>query len=279
MPDLPVKMQMDAALAISAKPTTMLRPSPSVGLRHDNCVLASLPDAELTAIRRHLQVVSLPPGTPLQHHDFGLDHVYFPHQGVVSLLAVTPNGETIETASTGRAGALCPILESEQLDTLLCTIAPRPLLASRISVGRLRAVLGDSDVLGPALEACREALLLQLRQNLVCNGRHSVELRLARWLLETADRLEVDVIPATQEHVSQRLGVRRTTVTLLASKLQDMGAIRWGRSRIDILDRRRLAGMTCTCYDALGEKTRALLASAHPLRPGGDFVNLKTDTW
>jgi CRP-like cAMP-binding protein len=266
MADLPVKIPLNGALAASERSSAMLYPRLGPARGHENHVLAGLPEEELSAIRRHLQLVSLPPGTPLQHHDFGLDHVYFPHQGVISLLAVTPNGETIETASTGRAGALCPILATEQLDNLIGTIASGPVLASRIALGRLQAVLGDTKALGRALEACREALLLQLRQNLVCNGRHSVELRLARWLLETADRLEAEVIPATQEHVSQRLGVRRTTVTLLASKLQDIGAIRWGRSRIDILDRRRLGSMTCTCYDALGDKTRTLLSPGRPPR-------------
>jgi hypothetical protein len=47
--------------------------------------------------------------------------------------------------------------------------------------------------------------------------------------------------------------VRRTTVTLLASKLQETGAIRWGRSRVEILDRARLESMACSCYAALRE--------------------------
>jgi CRP-like cAMP-binding protein len=110
-------------------------------------------------------------------------------------------------------------------------------------------------------------MLLQLRQNVVCNGRHAVEHRLARWLLETADRLEAEMIPVTQEHVSQRLGVRRTTVTLLASKFQDIGAIRWGRSRIEIVDRPRLGTMACSCYRALHDRTQALLALG-PTAPG-----------
>jgi CRP-like cAMP-binding protein len=251
------------AHARGERPSALMAPGRGAPHRHDNHVLAGLPAAELNEIQRHIQIVALPPGAVLQHHDFGLDHVYFPPQGVVSLLTVTPDGETIEAVSAGRASAVCPILESEQLDSLLCTTAVGPLPVSRIPVGRLREATAASAGLGRALEACREMLLLQLRQNLVCNGRHAVEHRLARWLLETADRLEAETIPATQEHVSQRLGVRRTTVTLLASKLQDVGAIRWGRSRIDILDRLRLDAVTCTCYGALRDRTRRLFAPKH----------------
>jgi CRP-like cAMP-binding protein len=133
--------------------------------------------------------------------------------------------------------------------------------ASRITNAQLQIAQRDSEALDLAMRRSREMLLLQLRQNIVCGGLHPVEQRLSRWLLEATDRLESDVLPilATQEHVAQRLGVRRTTVTLLASKLQDAGAIHWGRSRVEIIDRQRLEGMACSCYAALRERLRALI--------------------
>lgn len=224
--------------------------------RPDNRILASLPAAELGALAHHLQLVSLPAGALFRHPDAALDHVYFPHQGVMSLLATTSVGQTIEVASAGRDGAICPILSPEPHDALLTTLAHGPMRVSRIPMARLHAVLPQTAALRPALEACREALLLQLRQNLVCCGLHPVEHRLARWLLEAADRLGTEMVPATQEHVAQRLGVRRTTVTLLASKLQESGAIRWGRSRVQVLDRSRLGSMACDCYPTLRKRMR-----------------------
>jgi CRP-like cAMP-binding protein len=222
--------------------------------RPDNHVLAGLPPAELALLAQHLQLVTLPTGTLLRDQEAGHDYVYFPHQGVISLLATTSSGETIEAASAGRGGAVCPILPSQPCDGLLTAIAHGPLRASRLPAARLHALIAPGSALGAAMDACRQALLLQLRQNLVCCGLHSVEHRLARWILETVDRLESEVVPATQEHVAQRLGVRRTTVTLLASKLQDSGAIRWGRSRAQVLDRGRLEAMSCSCYAVLRER-------------------------
>jgi CRP-like cAMP-binding protein len=203
----------------------------------------------------------LTPGTVLQHQDHPAEYVYFPHEGIVSLLAMTPEGQTVEAGSVGRSGAVCPVHTSNAGEGFLTAVA---LEKSRIAVAQLQAVRVESKPLNEALRACREGLLLQLRQNIVCGGLHSVEHRLARWLLETADRLETDAMPIriTQEHVAQRLGVRRTTVTLLASKLQGANAIRWGRSRVEILDRTLLESRACTCYAALRERTSTLLPAA-----------------
>jgi CRP-like cAMP-binding protein len=249
----------ELASSLARGDALLLRP----GHRPDNRVLASLAPPEFDLLARHLQVVSLPAGPLLGHADAPLDHVYFPHQGMMSLLATAPNGETIEVASAGRDGAQCPI-SSPPSDGVLSATAHGPLRASRISAARLHAVMAQSTEISAAMDACREALLLQLRQNLICCGLHAVEHRLARLLLETADRLESEVVPATQEHVAQRLGVRRTTVTLLASKLQDGGAIRWGRSRVQILDRDRLETMACGCYAALRQRMPAPRPAATP---------------
>jgi CRP-like cAMP-binding protein len=240
---------------------------PAGGIHHHhNRLLASLPQPDLAVLSRHLHVVTLQGGAVLQHQDQALDYVYFPHDGLVSLLAITPEGGTIEAASVGRGGAVCPLHKTGPDHAFLTAVAQGPMRVSRIAVAQLRTAQSESDALDRALRACREELLLQLRQNLVCGGLHAVEQRLSRWLLEAADRLESDIvlIPATQEQVGQRLGVRRTTVTLLASKLQEAGAIRWGRSRVEILDRARLEAMACSCYAALRECASPLLPADPP---------------
>jgi CRP-like cAMP-binding protein len=248
------------AAGVGERPAGRLPESAGVR-RHENRVLGSLPQADLALLARHLHVVTLQPGAVLQHQDHPLDHVYFPHDGLVSLLATTPEGGTIEAASVGRGGAVCPLHKSDLHDGFLTAVAQATMRVSRVAAAQLQAALTEIGALDRALRACREALLLQLRQNLVCGGLHAVEQRLSRWVLEAADRQESDVFPivATQEHVAQRLGVRRTTVTLLASKLQDAGAIRWGRSRVEIVDRTRLESMACSCYASLRDRMAPLL--------------------
>ncbi len=255
--------------AASAGPDRSRLGQPGTARRHDNRVLAGLPQADLALLARHLHVVSLAAGAILQHQDHPLDYVYFPHEGLISLLATTPDGGTIEAASVGRSGAVCPLHRSDTQDCFLTAVAQGAMRASRIAAAQLQTAQEESEALGRALRAWRHSLLLQLRQNIVCGGLHPVEQRLSRWLLEAADRLESDVLPilATQEHVAQRLGVRRTTVTLLASKLQDVGAIRWGRSRVEILDRARLEAMACSCYGILRERMNTLVPADASVPP------------
>jgi CRP-like cAMP-binding protein len=195
-----------------------------------------------------------------RHQELSLGHVYFPHQGMISLLGATSDGETIEVASAGRDAALCPLLDTGVGEAIV--IAQGAQSVSRVAVEGLRSVLRESETLRRALDPCREDLLRQVRQNLVCGGLHSVERRLPRWLLEAADRMQTDVIPITQEQVGRRLGVRRTTVTLVARKIQEMSAIRWSRSRVSILDRALLAPLACSCYTA--RRGRKATATPYP---------------
>ena len=271
MPDSTIKGGQQPATAAADRMVGLPAAGAAIVRRHENRVLASLPPAELALLSRHLHVVALQPGAVLQHQDHPLDYIYFPHEGLVSLLAMTPNGETVEAGSLGRAGAVCPILKSDVRNGFLTAVAQSAMRVSRMAVAQLALAQRDCETFGRALHACREALLLQLRQNIVCGGLHPVEQRLSRWLLEGADRLESDIIPipVTQEHVAQRLGVRRTTVTLLTSRLQEAGAIRWGRSRVEILDRRRLETMACGCYPALRERVNALLPPPHAVAAKG----------
>ena len=94
-------------------------------------------------------------------------------------------------------------------------------------------------------------MLIQFQLGSACNALHPVEARMARWLLQFRDRIDHDVLPLTQRALSQILGVRRTTVTLLMGKLRASGAIRSDqRGRIEI-DRSRLAAAACECHGSM----------------------------
>jgi hypothetical protein len=93
-----------------------------------------------------------------------------------------------------------------------------------------------------------DLLLAHVQQSVACNALHTLEARLCRWLLQTHDCMDGDVIPLTQEYLGQMLGVRRTTVTIAARLLQSAGLIRYRRGHIQILDRATLEDITCECY-------------------------------
>jgi DNA-binding transcriptional MocR family regulator len=94
-------------------------------------------------------------------------------------------------------------------------------------------------------------MLIQFQLGAACNALHPVEARMARWLLHFRDRIDHDVLPLTQEALSQILGVRRTTVTQLMHNLRASGAIRSDRRGQIEVDRSRLAAAACECHGTM----------------------------
>jgi len=176
-----------------------------------NRFLAALPPHDFSLLAPHLRTITLERGVML--HDVGeeIEHVYFPHTGMVSLVAVMQSGATVETATIGRGG-----------------------------------VIGASAALG--IVRYNDLLLAQIQQSVACNALHALEARLCRWLLQTHDCVDGDAIPLTQEFLGQMLGVRRTTVTIAARLLQSAGLIRYRRGLIHIVDRAALEEIACECY-------------------------------
>jgi len=107
-----------------------------------------------------------------------------------------------------------------------------------------------------------EMLLIQVQQTAACNALHPVEARLSRSLLQARDRLESNTIKLTHEFLSQMLGVRRTTVTVVANMLQQAGLIRYHRGHIEIIDRRGLEARACECYEAIRRHIEEVSAAA-----------------
>jgi CRP-like cAMP-binding protein len=102
--------------------------------------------------------------------------------------------------------------------------------------------------------------MMMVQQTAGCNALHTLETRLCRWLLQTRDRNDSDVLPLTQEFLSQMLGVRRTTLTLIASNLQKAGMIRYRRGKIEILDRGALETQACECYAVIRRRGEEILS-------------------
>src|SRR5213075_885166 len=97
-----------------------------------------------------------------------------------------------------------------------------------------------------------------IMQSTACNAVHSVEQRLARWLLMARDRMGSDEFPLTQEFVAIMLGASRPTVTLVASTLQKAGLIRYHRGRITIVDGEKLEEASCECYRTTTDLLKAV---------------------
>ena len=120
--------------------------------------------------------------------------------------------------------------------------------ASILDVATLCDVAAQSVAFRTTLIRHEQALFVQAQQSAACNVSHSVEARLSRWLLRTRDATGSETLGLTQEFLAQMLGVRRTSVSLVAHTLQTAGLIRYRRGRIEIADLEGLQAASCECY-------------------------------
>jgi CRP-like cAMP-binding protein len=236
-----------------------------------NKLLAGLGREDFVLIAGHLSVSKLPQGSVLLESGEEADEVFFPLSGMVSLVVVMKDGKAIETATVGREGVIAGMAGLGLHISQVRAIAQLPLEVARISAVHLRKTTAGNAALTDLCLRFNDVLLAQARITAACNALHPVEARFCRWLLQTRDRAESDTVPLTQEFLSEMLGVRRTSVTEVASKLQAAGLIHYTRGIIQIDDIEGLQAKACECYDTLREQapaalpTRAL-SSPEPLK-------------
>ena len=213
-----------------------------------NRLIAALPARQLAQLAPSLEIVPLTPRTVLVESGAPLQHAYFPHGGVICLMAAMRKGGA-ETATVGPEGFI-------GFEALLGSrIASQRVLvqvegtASRLPIQTLADAAQESASLRGVLLGYVRYFLIQVLQSVACNGLHSVQERFARWLLMAHDRAGTDSFRLTQEFLADLLGIHRPSVTTVARTLQAAGLISYSRGLITITDRQGLEEATCECYD------------------------------
>jgi CRP-like cAMP-binding protein len=220
-----------------------------------NKLLASLPHEDSQLLIPHLSSVQLAQGTILAEPDVKVDHAYFPLSGAISLLVVMRDGKAIETGTVGREGVVGAMSGIGPCKWQVRAIAQLPMFAKKIASTELRKAASSSRAIADLCLRYNEVLLTQARIGAACNALHQVEARFCRCLLQTRDRAESDTIMLTQEFLAEMLGVRRTSITEVASKIQAAAAISYSRGVIKIIDLEALKALSCECYETLREQT------------------------
>jgi CRP-like cAMP-binding protein len=223
-----------------------------------NRLLGALSPNDFSLVVGHLQETYLEKGKVLQHPEVPIENVYFPHSGMISALVVLPEGQMVETMTIGREGALGLSSGIGSRAAASRAIVQLPGHAARISSARWFELAQQSESLRDLIVRYNDVQLAQIQQSVACNALHGVEARLCRWLLEARDRMESDTLPLTQEFLADTLGVRRTTVTIVARMLQSAGMVHYRRGVIKLRDLAALESAACDCYHvarALNERT------------------------
>jgi CRP-like cAMP-binding protein len=224
-----------------------------------NRLLAALDPDDFAQLASFLDAVELPRGKVLYETGENIQHAYFPHDSMVSLVTVMQNGETVETAVFGREGVLGFSSALVTRQSFGRYIVQLPGTASRIPLVRLREAFDTSSAVRAVLLRFTEALLAQTFQTVACNAVHSVEARCCRWILSTRDRMSSDTLPLTHEFLAEMLGVQRSTVSLVTRTFQTAGLITQGRGVITITDRAGLEDVACECYGTIRRSFERLL--------------------
>jgi len=224
-----------------------------------NSLLAALPVAELNRWQMALEPVDLRTGQVLCESGCTPAYVYFPTTAVVSLMYLTQEGDSAETAVVGNDGVVGIALFMGGNATPNQAVVQVAGQAYRMPARAVRGEVERGGVVLHILLRYVQALIAQTAQTAVCNRHHSIEQQFCRRLLLGLDRSPSDELMMTHERAANLLGVRREGVTAAAQKLQRSGVIRYARGRIAVLDRKRLEQGSCECYGAAKREHDRLL--------------------
>ena len=239
----------------------LLQRESKVGAQHPNNFLASLPAKDFELLRPHLKPFDMVHEDLLFDTGETLNWAYLPHSGVISLVVGLADGRLIEAAMVGRDSIVGGSAALDGKVALNRGIVQVEGTASILDVDTLRKVADQSAAFRTTLIRHEQALFAQAQQSAACNASHSVEARLSRWLLRTRDLAESDTLGLTQEFLAQMLGVRRTSVSLVANTLQEAGLIRYSRGRIEVTNLEGLRATSCECYATVKSHSDRLMGN------------------
>jgi CRP-like cAMP-binding protein len=242
---------------MAKKTSNSLQPSKAVSEKRrvdsdgniiSNKILLNLSREEFDQVFSKLELVRLKLHQIIYEAGETIKSGYFVNDGLISVLAVQPDGKSVEIGLIGSEGfAGLPLLVGySSSPTRLITQGDGT--AYRCDAETLRQLIQQLPRLEQELHRFGQRLAMQTAQIAACNRLHEVDERLARWILMSHDRILSDHLPLTQEFLAQMLGSRRASVTVAAGILQKAGLISYTRGAVKILDRKKLEEAACDCY-------------------------------
>jgi len=223
-----------------------------------NKILLGVPNQEYALLRPHLSFLDMPHHLVLHDARDKIEYAYFPNRGMVSLVIVTEEGKSVEVGVLGKegfAGAPLAVGLRRSSVTEVVQIAGDGF---RISMAPLERALGSAPELQTMVSRYAVLQGMQVAQTAACNRLHTVDQRLARWLLLAQDRVDSGQLNLTHDFLAMMLGTDRPSVSLAASTMQKKQVIEYTRGAVKILNRKRLEGFACECYGVIQQFNGAL---------------------
>ena len=224
-----------------------------------NHLLAKLTDEQFRPLLPFFDLVEVKLKDVLVRQGNPIEYVYFPTAGAFSCIVYLEDGSGVEVGTVGNEGftTIEMLLDATiATETVVCQVSGASL---RMSANDFRTVIPEARALSNILKCSGQAYLAQVSQSVACNRMHSTDIRFARWLLITHDRVQGDEFEITQEFLSAMLGVHRPSVSVVAGLFQQAGIIQYKRGRMKILDRAKLEDSACECYATVRGQFERLL--------------------
>lgn len=231
---------------------------PPADPRHNHLLAALSPEVQ-ERLFPHLELAELPLRAVMYEAGYPMRHVYFPTDSIISMQYLMENGSSTAISVVGNEGLLGITLYMGGETTPSRSLVQSAGHAYRLPRPRVKEEFDRHGELLLLMLRYTQALITQVAQTAVCNRHHTIDQQLCRWLLLSMDRLSHNGLTMTQEFISNMLGVRRSGVTVAASKLERLGVISYQRGMIRVLDRPRLESLSCECYRAVRKETDVLL--------------------
>ena len=219
-----------------------------------NGLLRALDPADRAKMDADFEKVDLKFKSSLHEPGDPTPFVYFPNDGVVSLLTVLENGMAVELGHVGREGMvdISVFLGVEASESRI--IIQVPGSAQRMDSKRFRKHVESLPGLRRIMGAYVLEFFTMVAQTTACNRQHTIQQRFARWVLMTQDRTARDEFPITQEFLAEMLGVTRPKVSSAAAAMRRRGLIDYRRGMMSVQDRGRLEAAACECYALVWER-------------------------
>ena len=225
-----------------------------------NKLLARLPAADYQRLSRHLETVPLPFKEVLHRGGEEVRRVYFPEGGVCSITHLMADGRMVEMATVGNEGLVgITACFGGGIEPGEAIVQVPDGSACALDAAVFKAEMERRGALSDVVNRYVQAYMAFLAQSVACNALHSVEERLARWLLMSHDRMGHNDFPLTQEFLAIMLGVRRSSVTIAFGALSRAGLIDHATKKIRIKNRQGLEAASCECYATVARHFARLL--------------------
>jgi CRP-like cAMP-binding protein len=230
-----------------------------------NRLLEMLDPGDMDRLRPHLKPVAFAYGQSLYEANSPIPSVYFPIDGVASLVNTMADGSAAEVGTIGNEGIVgLPVIFGDRHAPTSAYIQV-PGSGLRLQADVLSSEIDRSSTMRMVMLRYAHAFFNQVAQSAACNHFHSVEQRCCRWLLVTHDRVQSEQFLLTQEFLGMMLGVRRTSVTTAAGRLKRRKFIEYRRGQVTILNRAGIENSACECYAVSKQEFDRLLGD--PLGP------------